>query len=108
MYPSFLSSTFDRMLQRGPTGNPDPDWMSQSDLLGSNPPTPGTSRQMMHPDVGVGSGLLRGDTLDQNPGFINPHDLNSGQGGSNEVSWVTYPGNDQVSPAGTYFTSSTL
>jgi hypothetical protein len=84
------------MLQRGPTGNPETDWMAQAELLGSNPPTPGTSRQMMHADVGVGSGLLRGDTLDRNPGFINPHDLNSGQG-SNDVPWVSYSGNDQAS-----------
>ncbi len=84
------------MLQRGPTGNPETDWMAQAELLGSNPPTPGTSRQMMHADVGVGGGLLRGDTLDRNPGFINPHDLNSGQG-SNDVPWVSYSGNDQAS-----------
>ena len=67
---------------------------AEQDWAGSNPATPGTSRQMLLTDS-VGAGLLRTDTLDANPGFINPHELS--QPGPNDVSWVTYPNSDQVS-----------
>ena len=64
--------------------------------MSSNPATPGTSRQMHLADsVGLGSGLLRADTLDDNPGFINPHELS--HPGPNDVSWVSYPNSEQVS-----------
>ena len=76
----------DRFLQSAQASTVDQDWL--------NPATPGTSRQMLLSES-VGSGLLRADTLDANPGFINPHEIS--QPGPNDVGWVTYPSNsDQV------------
>ena len=77
IFCSLCFSTLDRILQTNQSSNIIADeWLGQPDLMGSNTPTPSTSRHILHADSG--NILLRGDTLDRNPGFINPHEIQSG------------------------------
>jgi hypothetical protein len=79
-------STLDRILQTNQSSNViADDWLGHPEVSGSNPPTPSTSQHILHPDGG--NVLLRGDTLDRNPGFINPHEIETSSW-SNTTSYV--------------------
>ena len=89
LFRSLIWLIFSTLLQTPDQNNSEQDWQ------GSNPATPGTSRQMLLSEIGPG-GLLRADTLEINPGFINPHDIDTNSHQPNDVTWVSYAANEQV------------